>query len=333
MLAVLILAAGKGTRMRSPLPKVLHLLAGEPLLRHVLETAFSLEPAEVITVIGHKAHLVEEALLPYAVKKVWQREQLGTGHAVLVTEPYLKGFRGDVLVLCGDVPLLRPDTLRGLIFYHHQEKATVTILTAEVSDPTGYGRIIRNKEGFVESIVEEKDASSAQKAIKEINTGTYVFKKDFLYQALKEIRPKNVQGEYYLTDLIAIACKSELKVAAMKVTDETEILGINSQFDLARAEKIFQQRLRKKFMAAGVTFIFPEAVYLERSVKIGAGSVIYPFVSLRGETFLEENVIIESHCDLKDVRVCAGAMVGAGNILRGRVVPPGVKLAPAEVLI
>ncbi len=333
MLAVVILAAGKGTRMRSPLPKVLHTLAGEPLLIHVLETALSLSPSEIITVVGHKAHLVEEVLSPYAVKKVWQREQLGTGHAVLVTEPFLHDFEGDVLVLCGDVPLLQPNTLKDLVSHHRQSDATVTVLTADVPDPTGYGRIVRDEGGLVDRIVEEKDASPSEKAIREINTGTYLFKKDFLFQALKEVRPDNVQGEYYLTDLVALARKAGLKVAALKASDETEILGVNSQFDLAQAERIFQSQLRERFMAQGVTFVFPEAVYLERKVRIGAGSVVYPFVSLRGKTIVEEGVTIESHCDLKDVRVCAGAFIGAGNILRGGTVPPGVRLAPAKVLI
>ncbi len=333
MLAVVILAAGKGTRMKSPLPKVLHLLGGEPLIIHVLETALSLKPKEILTVIGHKALLVEKVLSSYAVKKVLQDEQLGTGHAVQVTEPYLADFEGNVLVLCGDVPLIRPKTLEDLYSLHRESGAAVTVLTAEVSEPRGYGRIIRNEEGLVDRIVEEKDASPFERAVKEINTGTYVFEKGFLFEALKKIRPDNVQNEYYLTDVVALARSEGRKVAALKVSDETEILGVNSQFDLARAEKVFQSRLREKFQQNGVTFIFPEAVYLERRVQIRPGCVIYPYVSLRGETILEEEVIVESHCDLKDVRVGTGALIGAGRILCGGVVPPGVKLAPSEGLI
>ncbi len=333
MLAVLILAAGKGTRMKSPFPKVLHLLAGEPLLLHVLETALSLQPERVLVIVGHKAHLVKEVLSPYAVKTVLQKKQLGTGHAVMMAASDLEDFRGDVLVLCGDVPLIKPETLKDLLELHRKQQAAVTVLTAKVKKPFGYGRIVRGAEGLVDYIVEEKDASDAERSIREINTGTYIFQKEFLFEALKEIRPDNVQGEYYLTDVIGLARKRGLKVAAFCLQDETEILGVNSQFDLALAEKFFQQRLKEGFQKQGVTFILPEMVYLEKRVQLGPGCVIYPFVSLRGKTVLEEGVTVESHCDLKDVRVCAGAFIGAGNILAGGVIPPGKRLAPTRVLI
>ncbi len=326
MLAVVILAAGKGTRMKSPWPKVLHLLAGEPLIVHVLETALKLSPARVLVVLGHKAHLVREVLKNYAVDFVFQKEQLGTGHAVLVTAPYLKDFSGEVMVLCGDVPLLTAQTLKELVTFHRKERAMVTLLTAELEDPTGYGRIVRAKNGVVERIVEEKDASPEEKRIKEINAGTYLFDKDFLFEALSQIRPQNVQGEYYLTDAVALAQEAGKKVSAFKVSNNEEILGVNSQFELARAEAIFQRKLREKFMANGVTFIRPESVYLERKVHLSPGAIIYPFVSLRGATFLAEGVVVEPHCDLKDVEVAAGAKIKAGSFLQGTKVPPPVEV-------
>ncbi len=322
MLAVIILAAGKGTRMKSPLPKVLHLLAGEPLIVHVLETALNLNPQKILLVVGHKAHLVKEKVKAYAVELVPQKEQLGTGHAVLICQDALKDFSGAVLVLCGDVPLLSPETLKGLLSLHFTEKATVTLLTAELDDPTGYGRIIRDTAGEVVKIVEEKDASSHEKEVREVNAGTYVFEKDFLFWALPQLSPANVQKEYYLTDVIALAQRAGKKVVAFKTPFKEEILGINSQRELARVENLFQQRLRAKFMAEGVSFLQPETVYLERRVKLAPGVVIYPMVTLRGNTSLAEGVVVESHCDLKDVTVGPWAKIRAGSILEGMVIPP-----------
>ncbi|WP_022853940.1 bifunctional UDP-N-acetylglucosamine diphosphorylase/glucosamine-1-phosphate N-acetyltransferase GlmU [Thermodesulfatator atlanticus] len=314
-LAVVILAAGKGTRMKSPLPKVLHILGGEPLILHVLDTVLALNPQHVLVVVGFKKERVLEVIKPYAVKHVEQREQLGTGHAVLLAEESLKDFNGDVLVLCGDTPLLRVDTLKELCSFHREKQAVATILTAELENPFGYGRIIRDSSGLVSEIVEEKDADPTQKRIKEINSGTYVFRAKFLFDALKEIRPDNVQREYYLTDVIKIARQKALPVAALKAKSNEEILGINSQFELALAEKIFQRRLRERFMAAGVTFVSPEHVYLEKKVQIAPGVVIFPFVSLRGATEIGQEAVIESHCDLKDVKVLPGARVSSGTTL------------------
>ncbi|WP_457756284.1 bifunctional UDP-N-acetylglucosamine diphosphorylase/glucosamine-1-phosphate N-acetyltransferase GlmU [Thermodesulfatator indicus] len=319
-LSVIVLAAGKGTRMKSPLPKVLHLLAGEPLIIHVLETVFPLKPAQIAVVIGYKKERVKEILSSYAVEIAVQAEQLGTGHAVAITEQIFSNFEGDVLVLCGDTPLLRLDTIVSLVELHQRNNAVATVLTADFPEPRGYGRIVRDEMGMLAAIVEEKDASPAEKNIREINSGTYIFKKDFLFEALKQVKNDNAQGEYYLTDVIKIARTKGLPVAALKTNDFEEVLGVNSQFELARAEAIFQRRLREKFMANGVSFIFPDHVYIERQVKIAPGVVIYPFVSLRGKTFIEAEAIIESHCDLKDVRVLPGTRVKSGTILENAII-------------
>ncbi|OAG26886.1 hypothetical protein TH606_09830 [Thermodesulfatator autotrophicus] len=301
--------------MNSPLPKVLHVLAGEPLIIHVLETVFQLKPAKIAVVIGYKKDRVRQALSPYALELLIQEEQLGTGHAVAITEKAFQNFNGDILVLCGDTPLLKPETLFRLYELHRQKQAVATVLTAEFPEPRGYGRIVRDENGLLAAIVEEKDASPEEKAIREINSGTYLFKKDFLFKALKEIDNENAQKEYYLTDVIGIARAKGFPVAALKTDDFEEVLGVNSQFELARAEAIFQRRLRESFMANGVTLVFPEQVYLERRVKIAPGVVIHPFVSLRGETVIGTEAIIESHCDLKDVKVLPGTRVKSGTIL------------------
>ncbi|NPB08893.1 MAG: bifunctional N-acetylglucosamine-1-phosphate uridyltransferase/glucosamine-1-phosphate acetyltransferase [Thermodesulfobacteria bacterium] len=325
-LATIILAAGKGTRMKSPYPKVLHLLAGEPMVVHVLETARTLSPDRILVVVGYKAELVREALRNYPVEFVEQKEQLGTGDAVRRCEGALADFSGEILVLCGDVPLLRPETLEGLLAEHRRRKAVVTVLTAEVEDPFGYGRIVRDERGLVRRIVEEKDASEKERAIKEVNSGTYVFQADYLFSALKEIRPENVQKEYYLTDVVEIAVNRGLPVAAHRVPEATEILGVNSQEERARVEGIFQDRLRKKFMKEGVTLILPETVYLERRVRIEPGATIFPHVVLRGETRIGPEAKVLSFCYLEDVEVGPGAEVGPGLRLKGWQVPPGTRL-------
>ena len=321
MLSVIILAAGKGTRMKSPRPKVLHPLGGEPLIVHVLEAALGLRPQNVLVVVGHRAKEVERALKGYAVEFVLQREQLGTGHAVMVAASRLPASAREVMVLCGDVPLIRPETLARLLELHRKSGAVVTLLTAEVPEPKGYGRVVRAEDGSVLKIVEEKDANPKERKISEINAGTYVFEKDFLLEALKELRPENAQGEYYLTDVVYLAQRRGLRISALKAPAE-EVLGVNSQFDLARVEGILQRRLREKFMSEGVTLISPETIYLERRVSLAPGVIIYPFVSLRGETRLGEGTVVESFCDLKDVETAPGVRIRAGRILKRVFIAP-----------
>lgn len=321
-LAVVILAAGKGTRMKSPYPKVLHILAGEPLVTHVVETSLALSPQKLLVVVGFKAPMVQRALGAYPVDFVLQAEQLGTGDAVKRVEHQLSDFQGEVLVLCGDVPLLREETLRSLLLEHRKQQAAVTILTAELKEPKGYGRIVRGNDGLVRRIVEEKDATEAERQIREINSGTYVFEKNFLFQALQEIRPENVQKEYYLTDVVEIAVKRGQRVAAWKVPDATEILGVNSQEDRARVEELYQARLRKFWMDKGVTFVLPETVYLERRVLLEPGVTVFPHVVFRGRTCVGAEARVLSFCYLEDVDIAPGACVGPGVFLKEAKISP-----------
>jgi len=241
-LAVIILGAGKGVRMKSDLPKVFHEILGEPMLTYVLERVKKLAPQQTHLVVGHKRDLIMDYYKDWNLKFVVQEEQLGTGHAVMQVKPYLKDFSGTVLVLAGDVPLLSEPTLRKLIDFHLKHKAAATDLTAELADPGSYGRIVRNEKGEIIKIVEKKDASPEELKIREINTGTFCFDKDALFGALAEVRPENVQKEYYLTDTLEILKRKGLPVFAFCAEDPSETLGVNTKEELISVEKILHKR-------------------------------------------------------------------------------------------
>ncbi len=243
-LAIVVIAAGKGTRMRSPLAKVLHPLAGRPLVTHVLDAAVSLQPQHTVVIVGHQAEAVRQVCAPYGVTCVLQEPQLGTGHAVAQAEPVLADFPGDVVVLYGDVPLLQPATLRTLCDTHQRQQATLTVLTAHLDPPTGYGRIVRDSAGRIARIVEERDASEAERALHEINSGVYCLKASFLFPALHRVGQRNAQGEQYLTDVVAIAVAERQHVADLAVTDTHEVCGVNTPDELAQLNTLLQQRQR-----------------------------------------------------------------------------------------
>ena len=241
-LAVVIIAAGKGTRMRSPLAKVLHHLAGRPLLAHVLDIALALAPQRLVVVVGHQAEAVRQVCAPYGAICVVQEPQLGTGHAVAQAEPMLADFPGDVLVLYGDVPLLQATTLRTLWDVHRRQQATVTAVTAYLDNPTSYGRILRDASGRITRIVEERDAAEAEKAVREINSGVYCLQASFLFPALRRIGRHNAQGEQYLTDVVALAVADQHRVAHVTVADAQEVLGVNTHAELGHLETLLRQR-------------------------------------------------------------------------------------------
>jgi bifunctional UDP-N-acetylglucosamine pyrophosphorylase/glucosamine-1-phosphate N-acetyltransferase len=233
-----ILAAGKGKRMKSDLPKVLHKLGGKPMVEYVVETAQNVGVEKIILVVGHKREKTQKLLKHLDVEFVIQEEQLGTGHAVMQAKDHLANFDGDVLILCGDMPLLKSDTVRRLLEEHRRKKAVATVLTAILEDPSGYGRIIRDEKGMVQKIVEEGDASADEKKVKEINTGTFCFDSRFLLSVLNKITPDNKQGEYYLTDALELLRKKNLPIWAVVASNPQEGLGINSQEELERMEEI-----------------------------------------------------------------------------------------------
>jgi bifunctional UDP-N-acetylglucosamine pyrophosphorylase/glucosamine-1-phosphate N-acetyltransferase len=293
-LHVVILAAGKGTRMKSALPKVLHRVAGVPMIEHVLATARSLQPRSITVVVGHQSHALQEALSPHTeLVIVVQEPQLGTAHALLTTESALRPATGTVLLLSGDVPLLSSDTLKALIARHEAARAAVTVVTAMVDEPTGYGRIVRSGEQIAR-IVEERDASPAERAIPEINAGIYAFRLDGLFDALRNIVAANAQQEYYLPDIIALCRTRGLPVETIVVANADETRGINSRVELAAVSRIVRQKKNAELMAAGVTIEDPATTYVDPHVEIGIDTIIHPGVSLEGHTVIGTGCEIHS---------------------------------------
>jgi bifunctional UDP-N-acetylglucosamine pyrophosphorylase/glucosamine-1-phosphate N-acetyltransferase len=299
-LHIVILAAGKGTRMKSARPKVLHRVAGVPMIEHVLGAAGALQPQSTTLVIGHQADALRAALLTHPhLSFVVQEPQLGTAHALLTTEPALRGATGTLVLLSGDVPLLSANTLKMLIDRHESARAAATVVTAIVDDPTGYGRIVRSGEQIAR-IVEDRDASSA---ICEINSGIYAFALDGLFEALKGIASENAQREYYLPDIVALYRKRGLGVATLTVTDADEIRGINSRLELAAVSRIVRHTKNQALMAAGVTIEDPATTYVDPQVEVGPDTILHPGVSLEGATTIGSGCEIHSGVRLVDSRV------------------------------
>ncbi|MBE0501587.1 MAG: bifunctional UDP-N-acetylglucosamine diphosphorylase/glucosamine-1-phosphate N-acetyltransferase GlmU [Desulfuromonadales bacterium] len=335
--AAVILAAGQGTRMKSALPKVLHEIAGQPLVAWPVEQARLLGCEKISIVVGHGSDSVRNKLgagdLQYAV----QTEQLGTGHALLSAEASLSGFNGTVLLLCGDVPLLRQETLQQLLDLHHAEEAMVTVLTAQVNDPYGYGRIIRDGK-LVQAIVEEKDATAEQKTIREINSGIYAFAAPYVFDALRNVGRENAQGEYYLTDIIAAASADGHTVRALQVESPEEVHGINDRIQLAAAARTIRQRLNAALMRQGVSMIDPETTYVDVGVQIGSDTILYPNVSLRGRTLIGRACIIEPGAVLTDCEIGDRVHIKPGSVLAGSkvgddgAIGPMAHLRPGTIL-
>jgi len=296
---IVVLAAGKGTRMKSRLPKVLHAVAGRPMIEYVLDVAASQQPASVTVVVGHQAEMLRGALRPRAnLRCVVQEPQLGTGHALLATAPALAGATGTLILLSGDVPLLTEETLQRIVDTHVTADAAATVGTAVVSDPTGYGRIVRAGEQIAR-IVEERDATPSERDIHEINTGIYAFALDGLFESLRSIASDNAQREYYLPDLVAIYRRLGLNVATVTVP-ENEIRGVNSRQELADVSRAVRLAKCAELMAAGVTIDDPSTTYIDRDVQIGADTVIHPGVTIEGATRIGSGCTIHSWVRIVD---------------------------------
>lgn len=304
-LVAIILAAGKGTRMKSKLPKVLHKVGGKPMVEHVMEAAEEAGVSRKIVVVGFGSEKVMEFIGGRA-KVVLQAEQLGTGHAVLQAEPALQGKKGTALILCGDTPLLVGEELEKFCQAHKASGAAVSVLTAKTATPFGYGRIVRNKDGNVEKIVEEKDATEAEKTITEINTGIYCLEYPLAFQLLHSLSTNNAQGEYYLTDILTKCREQGEKVAGILTEDFSMVMGINSRKQLAEAEGIMRERILDKLMGEGVSIMDPASTFIEASVKIGRDTVIYPFTWLEGKTVIGEDCEIGPNVRLQDVEIGDG---------------------------
>ncbi len=297
-----VLAAGQGTRMKSKLYKVLHPVCGKPMVQHVIDTLEAMQVKDIVVVVGHGAETVKETVgdrVTYAL----QAEQLGTGHAVQQAAPFLKEKEGTTLILYGDVPLLSQETLTAFLQYHEEQQSAATVLTANLSDPTGYGRIIRNDNGEVLRIVEHKDATPEERAITEINTGIYCFDNQKLLQALSQLRNDNAQGEYYVTDCVGILRDAGEVISAYVSSDPDETMGVNDRLQLSQAEAYMRKRINEGHMRNGVTMIDPASTYIETGVVIGSDTVLYPGTVLRGKTVIGKDCVIGPQTDLTDVIV------------------------------
>jgi len=328
-IASVILAAGKGTRMKSDLVKVLHPILGRPMLSYTVDLSLHHIKAEkTIVVIGHQADQIEERFGDSRIEFVHQDEQLGTGHAVLQVLPFLRGFTGIALILCGDVPLVKAETLRSFIDTFLENHSTIAVLTAVVKNPYGYGRIIRGEEGWLERIVEEKDASNEERLIREINTGIYCVRSAFLMEGLKEIGKENVQGEYYLTDLVEVARKRDLRCSAHMVADPVEVMGINTRVDLATATEVLRQEKVQELMLSGVTIVDPRTTYVDRTVEIGKDTTLYPNCTLQGRTRIGERCVIEPNSKISDTEIGNGVTIRSYSVITESRIEEGAVIGP-----
>ncbi|MCW5961134.1 MAG: bifunctional UDP-N-acetylglucosamine diphosphorylase/glucosamine-1-phosphate N-acetyltransferase GlmU [Pyrinomonadaceae bacterium] len=335
-LDILILAAGLGTRMRSNIAKVLHVLDGRPLINHVCRTASALGPRKIYVVVGHQGEDVIKAvgseLDEESVEFVWQKEQLGTGDAVNAARDFLENEDSTLLVLSGDVPMIRAETLAGLIQQHYDHRgrgAECTILTVKLPDPTGYGRIMRDDGGLFERIVEQKDATDAEKEISEINSGIYCFDTRKLFDALSLIENNNAQGEYYLTDVPKILRNAGGDISLFNYTDSREVSGINNRAELAELERVVRRRTVTKLMLDyGVSFVDPKNVYISEQAKIGRDTLIYPNVSIEGECEIGDGCTIRSGTRIADSQIGHGVEVLDNSLITEAVVGNSCKIGP-----
>ena len=335
-LAVVTLAAGKGTRMKSKLPKVLHQVAGKSMVQHIVDTAAGLSPVHNVVVVGYKANQVEDSISGN-LDFVTQEEQLGTGHAVMQTQEKLADFSGTVLVLYGDTPLLTEETLAELIEQHQQENAAASILTAELEDPSGYGRIVRDEDGAVQEIVEDKDTTDSQSEIKEINTGICCFDSQLLWSAIDDLDTDNAQGEYYLTDVIGILARAGHFVAGVTANSARETIGVNTRSHLAEAEKILRTRTCEQHMANGVTIIDPDNTYIDSTVEIGRDTIIYPGTFIEGESKIASDVVIGPQSRIIDSTIAEGveiehSTIKESEVQAGTVVGPYAYIRPGTTI-
>ena len=331
--AIVILAAGKGTRMRSELAKVLHHAGGRTLLEHVIRACQPLKPAQLLAVVGHQAPEVSAVAEALGAETVLQKPQRGTGHALQIARRKLRRSVKIVIVVPGDAPLLRPATLAALLDSHRRGEAAATILSAELNDPTDYGRVIRDSEGRVQAVVEEKAATPEQRAIREVNSSIYCFTLEKLWPCLNALRPNNAHHELYLTDAIALLRARNERVLAQIAPDPNEILGCNTRAGLANVDRIFRARKSAEVMNAGATIYLPETVVIDPEVVVGADTIIEPCVQLLGKTrigarclvrtgsvlndaLLADEVVVEAHTTIHASRLASGATVGPFARLR-----------------
>jgi bifunctional UDP-N-acetylglucosamine pyrophosphorylase / glucosamine-1-phosphate N-acetyltransferase len=333
-IAIAIMAAGKGSRLKSQLPKVLHEVGGKPLLEHVIRAAVRMVPAkDVFAIIGHEADRVRKAVQSTGVQFVLQAEQRGTGHALMVARAALAGY-DHVIVLSGDAPLITAETIGHLRNFHLEENAAMTLLSAELENPTGYGRVIRQKArknsrpAEVEAVVEEKAASPAQKKIKEINSGFYVFAVKELYDNIEKLSTANAHGEYYLTDMAAVLRRARQRVVAWKTANASEVLGGNTRAELADIDQHMRLAKCRQLMAAGVSIFYPTTCVIDADVVIGADTVIEPYVQLLGNTRIGAGCRVRSYSVIQDSEIGDGVLIRPGSLMEESRIGAGAVIGP-----
>jgi len=324
----IILAAGLGKRMKSKLAKVLHPVAGLPMVLYPVQVAKEISSKRILVVLGHQADRVGEVLSGRDVEIVHQPEQKGTANAVRLAMEVIGDYQGTIVVLCGDVPLITSKTVSRLLSAHQERHASMTVLTTEVEDPTGYGRIVRREDGSILRIVEDRDAGEDIKSIKEVNTGIYVFDSKFLSLVMEDIRPDNAQREFYLTDSVEIGLRRGLEVYAHKIEDWEEVLGINSRGDLAVVEKIMRRRINERHMAKGVTLVNPESTYIDIGVVIESDVVIYPGTFIQGNSTLGEGSIVYPNNRIVDSHIGRGVVIKDGCVIEESTIDDGSQVGP-----
>jgi bifunctional UDP-N-acetylglucosamine pyrophosphorylase / glucosamine-1-phosphate N-acetyltransferase len=329
-LAIVIMAAGKGTRLKSKRPKVLHEAGGKPLLAHVIAAARRIVPADAIhVVIGHEAERVCEAIGNIGVNFVLQSEQRGTGHAIMMARDAIKNY-DKVIVLSGDAPMIRPETIQKLRDFHSEKKTAMTILTAVAPDPSGYGRVIRKSQtsAEVQAIIEDKSVNAKQKKVCEINSGIYAFTVKSLLQYLDKLKTDNPHGEFYLTDIASILSKAKQRVVALQGDDFHEILGANTRAELAEIDQRMRLTKCEELMSAGATIFYPQSCVIDSDVEIGPDTIIEPYVQLLGKTRIGSDCRIRSYSVIKDAVIADGATVLPGCIIDESTVRAGATLGP-----
>lgn len=327
--AAIILAAGKGTRMKSQLVKVMHPLAGIPMISWPVNVARAAGASVLTLVVGHQSEKVRAFFAGQAdISFASQDEQLGTGHAVACCSESLKKFTGTVLILCGDVPLITPATLRAFLDHHHRHQSAVTVLTTSMDNPYGYGRIIKDSAGHVTGIVEEKDASIEQRQITEINSGIYCVDSAFLFTAVAGLNNDNAQKEYYLTDIIKAAVVEGKTCSSFSIADPLEVMGVNDRVQLAEAGRVLRSRINNALMIEGTTIIDPQVTYIDQGVIVGRDTTIYPNVFISGKTVIGENCVIEPSAVIKSCTIGDGVTIKAGSVMADSVIGKDVAIGP-----
>jgi len=326
-LLTIILAAGKGTRMKSDKNKVLHKVAGKEMINHVIDSVSDIS-SDIVCIVGHQAEEVKKQVKNNDVRFQLQNKQLGTAHAVKQAEEDIKDHDGNVLILYADIPLIQENSLNLMNDYHIEKSADLTIMTAVLKNPTGYGRIIRDEQNEITNIIEEEDANSKQKKIDEINSGIMCVNSILLNQALSNIDNNNAQNEYYLTDIVDYLKVENKKILPYTIKDEKEVIGVNDRIGLSEAEKVLRARINKKHMGNGVTIIDPETTYIDEEVEIGSDTVIYPFTYIEGDTKIGRHNVIRPNNNIIDSTIGDNNKIKNNNVIKNSIIKNNCNIGP-----